>query len=154
MAQFGRPTSDIAAGDWGTAPLFDKVDEVSASDADFITGTGDLPCELALGAVTAPLAGTVTIRVRYRKDDGVVDIVDLACALLEGSTVIATHDFTNIPDTWTTGSFTLSTGERDAITDWANLRLRLTRTLGTPANAVYFNGQLITYGGEIVTYGT
>ena len=36
--QFGRPTADIAAAGWVVTPLWSKLDEVTASDADFVTG--------------------------------------------------------------------------------------------------------------------
>lgn len=151
--EYSRPNGDIAIGDWSPSPLHLNVNEGAPNDADFITAGGETYCELSLSTITLPLTGTVTIRVRGRKADGVADTVDLVCTLVEGATIIATRTFENITDIWTTYSFVLTTLERDAIVADNNLRLRLSRVLSTPANAVYFNGEVVMFNGEVVTYG-
>jgi hypothetical protein len=114
----------VAAGDWVEAPLYAKVDEASASDADFISATGTTHCELALSSLSEPGTGDVTIRVRYRKAAGAADST-LTATLVEGTTVIATEEFSVTSTSWTTGSFVLTSGEVASITDWTNLRVRL-----------------------------
>jgi hypothetical protein len=37
-AQFGRPEADVAASGWTDTPLWQKLDETSADDGDFVTG--------------------------------------------------------------------------------------------------------------------
>jgi len=70
--QFARPVSDVSVGDWTASSGTDRfamVDEEAASDADDIT-SGATPsndeCVLALGAISTPAAGTVTLRVRMK----------------------------------------------------------------------------------------
>lgn len=151
MAQYGRPTSDVAAGDWGETPLFDKIDEASPNDSDFITGTGDVYCEVALGPISAPQLGTVTLRVRHRRAPGVVEPVDLTVTLVQGTTVIATRTILALADTFATTSITLTTEERAAITDWANLRVRLARVVNDE-NVLVYDGEALMYDGEVLTY--
>lgn len=70
--QFARPVSDVSVGGWTASSGTDRfamVDEEAASDADYIT-SGATPsndeCVLALGAISTPAAGTVTLRVRMK----------------------------------------------------------------------------------------
>jgi hypothetical protein len=70
--QFARPVSDVSVGNWTASTGTDRfamVDEEAASDADYIT-SGATPsndeCVLALGAISTPAAGTVTLRVRMK----------------------------------------------------------------------------------------
>jgi len=70
--QFARPVSDVAVGGWTASSGTDRyamVDEATADDADYIT-SGATPsndeCVLALGAISTPAAGTVTLRVRMK----------------------------------------------------------------------------------------
>jgi len=68
--QTAVPTSDISAGTWtpsAGAVLYDMVDD--SSDTTYIrsaTGAGPDACTLALGTLSTPGAGTVTLRVRHR----------------------------------------------------------------------------------------
>lgn len=61
-----RPGSDISVGGWtatGAASLFDAINEVSASDTDYITGP-DLSTPTVLGLTASMPAGNYTVRVR------------------------------------------------------------------------------------------
>lgn len=69
--QTARPTSDISAGAWTPSDgsdLFAMVDEASPSDTDYITSeaTNEDTAVLALGALSTPGAGTVTLSIRGR----------------------------------------------------------------------------------------
>lgn len=133
MAQFARPDSDVSnAGAWITAPLWPNVDEVSANDADSIAspvGPVNAMCELGLSDVIDPRVGTGHIwRVRAKRTGGVFDnAYTLKVDLMEGATVRATqtHSIGTL-ETWTNFTRTLTAGEADAITDYTNLRVRLT----------------------------
>jgi hypothetical protein len=70
--QIARPVSDVSVGNWTASSGTDRyamVDEETASDTDYIT-SGAAPandaCVLALGALSTPVAGTVTLRVRAK----------------------------------------------------------------------------------------
>jgi hypothetical protein len=62
----------VSVGNWTASSGTDRyamVDEETASDTDYIT-SGAAPandeCVLALGALSIPAAGTVTLRVRAK----------------------------------------------------------------------------------------
>jgi hypothetical protein len=132
--QYARPNADVSTGSWTATPLFSKVNESSANDSPFISSdnnTNGDTAELALSSVTAPSAGTVTVRVRSRKSASAGHTIDHVVALVQGGTVIATSTVADITEVWTTRSFALTTAQRDSITDWADLRIRLTRNGST-----------------------
>jgi len=83
MAQYARPNSDVyndGPAIWTTAPLYQKVDEVVASDADFITTDLSFPAAIS-GPVTLGLSTVVdpgvdtghVLRFRARVSAGAVD---------------------------------------------------------------------------------
>lgn len=141
MAQFARPSVDTTVDNWAedddtTDALFGEIDETSFNDADYIksqlTPTSDVyVCKLS--SVADPLSSiNHTVRYRYSKNAAGGDQIDLTVQLRQGyvsegtpGTLIATiGTHTNISDTWTAGSYTLSAGEADAITNYADLYLR------------------------------
>ena len=140
MAQFGRPNTDQLIDNWethtgATTDLYTTIDEVTADDSDFVR-TGFGPTNdvyvVRLSAVTDPNVSTGhTVRFRYRKSDTSANTIDLTVQLRQNytnessqGTLIAQQILINIPATWTTGSFTLTAAEADAITDYGNLSLR------------------------------
>lgn len=149
MAQFARPNSDDTVGDWAVAPLWSKVNESATNDSPFITANGQAACVMTLTPVDNPEPGTVTLRVRARKPEGVVG--ELHATLLEGATERAVRVFPGLSTSWATASFTLTTGERDSIVSWSNLRIRLAY-VGGGEGAVLFDGEAVTFDGEVVTY--
>ena len=132
--QTARPSSDISDGSWrnesdSALNLYASIDETSASDADHIK-SGISPssdvCEVALSSVSDPLSSSNhKVRYRYKKNPG-TETINLTIALVQGTTVIASTVLTDISDTFTDGEFTLSSGEADSITNYADLRLRFT----------------------------
>jgi hypothetical protein len=129
--QLVRPISDITVGGWTTAPLWSKIDEVSADDTDFITSTGSAVAdvsEVLIGSLSDPASSTGhKVRYRYQKDTG-VGTVNLTVRLMQGTTEIASWTHTNIANGWTTVEQTLTSGQADSITNYADLRLRFEST--------------------------
>ncbi len=145
MAQFGRPTSDITnawlSGGWA------DLDEVTPSDSDY-ADTGDNPSNDVLEVFVGtglgdPLSSSGHIS-RWRvcqTDTGVPEsgggtAANLQFDVVQGTTVIATRAYENVPVSWTTQSLTLSSGEADAITDYSDLRHRFMANAGggSPSN--------------------
>lgn len=140
MVQYARPDSDITKGNWddpngnNNDVLFDDIDEVVASDADYIESP-DNPsaevCEVGLSDVDDPLGNTDHfVRIRYQAPEsgggGPADI-DFTIALMEGAVERASWiEQPNPPSVWATVEKTLSSGEADSITDYTDLRLRFT----------------------------
>lgn len=130
MTQFARPTSDITTGSWVVTPLWSKVDEVSADDSDYITSvTNADTMECAVSSLTDPVSSTGhVIRLRAQATgSGAVERINLG--LVQGTTVIATALTTITRGSFNNFSLTLSAGEADSITNYGDLRIRLTAAL-------------------------
>lgn len=127
--QLSSPASDVSDGTWiasdGSGNLFSMIDESSADDADYIyTITAADQCEVALASLTDPVSSTGH-KVRYRiRGDGVSGIT---VTLRQGTgTTIASWTHDPAPVDWTTVEQTLSAGEANSISNYADLRLRFT----------------------------
>jgi hypothetical protein len=140
MVQIARPTTDTTRDNWeeddgGTTTIFDQIDEAIADDADFIrtvlTPTNDV-FVTKLGTVEDPQSSSGhVVRYRYGKDAADGDQIDITVQLRQGyvsegtpGTLIASATHTNVGAFPIAGSITLSAGEADSITDYANLYLR------------------------------
>lgn len=121
VVQLIRPASDISSGAWSPSSgsdLFAMLDEVVASDADFITTTSASTAEVKLSTAGDPAVSTGHV-IRYRaKGTGTLTV-----RLIQGTTTIATH-VPSITTSFQNYTFTLSGAEADAITDYSDLRLR------------------------------
>lgn len=139
MAQFARPDSDISTGSWTGS--YTAIDEVTASDADFITSddnTSPDTFECGLSNVTDPVSSTGHIvRWRWRKEATGGHTINPVVRLMQGATTIASKTVAAFDTaTFTDDSFTLSGAEADSITDYTDLRLQFERagdTGGSPS---------------------
>lgn len=135
MAQFARPDSTVSAGGWVSSgsTLWDVLDEASPSDVDSITtawasGAQSLTTtELGLSNVNDPVSSTGhVLRFRLSQADSSA-VVNYVIALYQGATQIVSF---SIPDAGTSGGWTsyaqsLSGAQADAITDYTDLRVRV-----------------------------
>jgi hypothetical protein len=70
--QYARPSADVSAGGWTASAgsdLYAMVDEVTADDLAYITSASTPSFDtavLSLSAMSPPIAGTITMRVRGR----------------------------------------------------------------------------------------
>jgi hypothetical protein len=140
MAQFGRPTTDTTRTNWeeddgGTTAIFDQIDESVADDADYIR-TGLAPSNAIfvtkLSALEDPVSSSNhVVRYRYGKDASGGAQINITVQLRQGyvsegtpGTLIAAQTHTDAGAFPQAGSFTLTGGEADSITDYADLYLR------------------------------
>ncbi|MEX2159372.1 MAG: hypothetical protein WEB04_08220, partial [Dehalococcoidia bacterium] len=127
--QFARPMADIATGGWATTPLWDKLDEVTADDATTeIQSSNDPisdPFEVQLSAVSDPSLSTGHI-LRYRVAQVGTKTATVDVALYQGATLIASDIQQTLTTTYQTFTYTLSGAEADAITNYSDLRVRVT----------------------------
>lgn len=119
-----RPDSDVSAGSWTTAPLWQKIDEVVPDDAStqisapFAT---DTTCEIGLSDLVDPGAsGGHVLRVRHRTTSA---FEGWTFQLWQGGSQIFSAGITS-DTTYATSEFTLSGAQADSITDYADLRLK------------------------------
>lgn len=123
--RYARPASDVSAGAWtpsSGSDLYAMLDEETASDTDYIETTTASTCEIALNSVTDPATSSgqvITIRAQSAYGN------DLVATLKQGATTIATRTFTSLGASWADYTITLSSGECDAITDYADLSVTL-----------------------------
>ncbi len=135
MAQFARPDSDVSAGGWepqgGPSTLWEAVDEVSPSDTDYIEALNgeNITCELGLTTLTDPGGSSsgadYHLRVRMQ-GTGSGGPERLMILLFEGATQRAASGNFASRAAWTTQTYTLTAGEADAISNFADLRVKLT----------------------------
>jgi hypothetical protein len=142
VAQLLRPVADTLTTSWLTnagasANLWATLDEEPPDDTDFATqqnGGNNNALEVRFAApVSTPLIrrGHV-VAYRYRKHLAAGNIRNMQVQLRQGATVIATGTLhTDIGVAWVPGAFTLTPAEAGAITDYADLRLRVMPTGAT-----------------------
>jgi hypothetical protein len=108
-----------------TPGLYQQVDEVVASDVDFIRsppGPLNEATKFALGNPTGTPGEPFTVRYRAQKDRD-TGTMELRVRLLQGLTQIASWTEASVPAEPTNYSHTLSGGEFAAITDFNDLFL-------------------------------
>ncbi len=141
MAQYGRPSADTYNSDgWldevDGVDIYQSIDEVSPSDADYIISASAPTLDIYVTKLTTmedPVIATGHIvRYRYQKDAAGGSTINLIMTLYEGyvnegakGTLIATEVQNNISNGWVTGAYTLSAGEANSITDYTDLAVRL-----------------------------
>lgn len=129
MAQILRPDEDISVGGayaadkWSSAPLYEKVDEETYSDADYISSSlkGRRECILGLTSGEEPASRTGHIvRVRAKRTWSNCDWTQVT--LYNGSTEIEMKQFT-LSSSYQTFSFEVSEANAGNITDYTDLRI-------------------------------
>lgn len=134
VVRIALPSNDVSDGTWtnelsSAVNLYASIDEFGASnDADFIQSAGlavgnSDTVELALAPLADPTSSVDhLISYRYRKQGGIT--INLTVSLVQGTTVIATWTHTNVDVLYVDAVQTLTGVQADAITNYADLRLR------------------------------
>jgi hypothetical protein len=148
MPQFVPPVSDVSTGGWGSTPLYEKLDEAVASDADFVevTDPDQDPFEVKLGSLVPPPweFGTPRLSVRLRRTTP--RRVRVKIELLAGAEVLAVGKL--YPSLqFQTVSLPLTAAKVALITDFADMRARITASC-LPDDSTYncFNFPSTLYG--------
>jgi hypothetical protein len=133
--QSAGPSTDITTTGWtatgGTGTLASAIDETPADDADFITSPGNPSSSVAeckFPSFTDPAFSTghrLDYRVRVRNAGSYTVVV----AVYQSTTLIASTSHTSgLTSSFQDFTLTLSGAEADAITDYTDLRVRVTAT--------------------------
>lgn len=143
MPQFARPDSDITDGSWlnqaaSNVNMFQSIDEdvSSPNDSDWVespSAPSSAAVAFGLSNITDPTSSSGHImRMRRGKDIAGGAQINLTWELRQGytgegaqGTLINSFSDTNIPDSATTTTDTLSGAEADSITDYTDLQLRV-----------------------------
>ena len=127
MAQYAYPTSDIDnSGAWTTAPLWNKIDEEPANDADFVqspASAANKAFTVGFGPLTDPTVHTSHV-LRIRALVGTSGTFKFE--LLQGATVIHDSGVLSLTTAFAEYNFTLTGAEAANITDYTALRVRVT----------------------------
>jgi hypothetical protein len=136
VANFARPSADISRGSWttqsgGTANLFATLDEEAADDNDYVISAlnANSTYEVRLSSVApAIIPRAHLIALRGRKDASGGNTKGVSVSLVQGSTVIGTLDFPDLPFAVTQQNVSIPKSMASQITDYSDLRVRLTST--------------------------
>ena len=135
---FLRPNADIETTDWTPTPLNAELDEVSPDDAtteitsdtfNDSSSTTTYDFEVALSNPIRPTGReTVVLKVRQWLEVlvGAVTTNNVTMELKQGAVVKATISQSGpFPGAYVTRTKTLSQAEKDSITDWDDLRVKV-----------------------------
>ena len=129
MAQFARPDADLSDGGFtpsAGSDLYAVLDDNEDTNYIQSAAAADDACQVGLGNVTDPESSSDhVIRARLRRSKAVASY-NATIVLKQGSTTISTLSVSDVSNTTTTYSKTLSGAEADAITDYTDLNLTLT----------------------------
>jgi hypothetical protein len=136
VANFARPSADISRGSWttqsgGTANLFATLDEEAADDADYVisalNANSTYECRLS-SVAPAIIPRAHLIALRGRKDASGGNTKGVTVDLIQGTTVIGSLPFPDLPFAVQQQNVSIPKSMTSQITDYADLRVRLTST--------------------------
>jgi hypothetical protein len=136
VANFARPSADISRGSWttnsgGTTNLWATIDEAVAGDADYVisalNANSTYECRLS-SVAPAIIPRAHLIALRGRKDASGGNTKGVTVDLVQGTTVIGTMPFPDLPFAVTQQNVSIPKSMASQITDYADLRVRLTST--------------------------
>ena len=148
MAQYARPDDDESVDNWTTSggsssDLFEEIDEETANDSDHIeatdSGMSDEVAIFTLSDVTDP-SSSADHKVIYRvqgTDEMESGGPQITVQLLENSTSRASWTRTPSTSAITTYTETLTSTQADSITNYANLKLKVTLNAGAGGDTMY-----------------
>lgn len=130
-----HPVSDVTTSGWTPSPALaggqpqasHLSDGRDSSYLETSTGPTALVGEWKLGRVVPPGAGqdmTLTVRCRDTSAASVTRVIEL----MQGSTVISSSTDTTVRSSLTSVNVTVPAADLAAVTDWNDLRVRVTQT--------------------------
>ncbi len=137
MTQYSRPIADLSTGAWTTTPLWSKLNEDPYNDGTEIVLNNQTAnaCDIDLGTVTDPNSSVNHIlRIRAHKTGS--GTINCTAVLYCGATLIRSQALT-LGTGYAETTITLTAGEADAITNYADLHVTLTGTCAASTRYVY-----------------
>jgi len=129
MTQNAVPSADVSAGSWTTAPLWSKVDEIPASDTDFIALANNTTGACRVGTLKTTGGGAISdpfvhtnhvLRMRGKRTGS--KTTTIVTSLYQGTTLIASFS-QNLASSFTDYSYTLTETQAGNITNYTDLRI-------------------------------
>lgn len=128
MTQQAQPIEDISTGGWQPTPIYSEIDGLAPDDGSEVTSSADgdsFVCRL--GPILEPDEGSQTLTVRLKREGS--DKLEAKVELLQGDTSIA-HTTVRPGTSYGDVTLELSQEEIDQITDYTDLRVRVTAKMG------------------------
>jgi len=121
-----RPNADNVDGTWtnesnSNVNLFASIDEITASDSDFIKSKLDPVADVVKLKLDTPISTNPPVTIFYRYWKTGAGAMNLVVRLKQGNTTIASNTHNGISKDHTDGSFSLSTPEFNNITNFSDL---------------------------------
>jgi hypothetical protein len=136
MSQASRPSADIANSGWiPTSGYFLRINEPIPRDSTFVESSIDPENDafvVKLSDLAWPRSGPQSLKVRLRETSSAGTKV--TCSLLQGTRLISQQEFV-ATTSFQTEIITLSEAESGSITDYPNLRLRVSVGTGGDGTA-------------------
>lgn len=130
-----RPSSDVTLGGWtneaGGTTLYSSLNEASQSDASYIKSSANPVNDTA--EVALPSSGVLadgTLKIAVGKGVNNATVINQRIALVQGTTEIAVWNYPDVGFGITLKTETLTAPQLAAITNFADLRVRMTANLG------------------------
>jgi hypothetical protein len=127
-----RPSADVSDGGWtnelGGTTLWTSLDEATPDDADYIQSSenpSNDTCEVHISDPSS-LLQNATCKFTVGKLTNNVRVIDVTVALMQGATQIASWTYPNVAFGFTLKTETLTGPEFASITDFTDLRYRIT----------------------------
>ncbi len=127
MSQIAHPIQDISAGSWTPTPLYQEIDEEVPSDADKVASANNPNLDtfvVQLEPLNWPQPGDQTLTIRLRRT--AAETVGARIELLQGTTSIARMVVRCPSMSFQDVSLVITEQQRRLITDYTNLRARVT----------------------------
>jgi hypothetical protein len=140
--QIARPDADDTDGNWtdkdGGTTLYTSIDDTSTGDdaTTFIKVADQFSnevCIVRLEDVDTPVSGDAWIKYKALTEDNGMGQPGLKLELLQGSTVKATTTNSSV-DTSSFTSYSYTISDVSGISDWTDLKLRITMITNTGGN--------------------
>ena len=145
-----RPSSDVTLGGWineiGGTTLYTSLNETSQNDATFIRSSNNPVADTAevhLGSSGVLADGTLKIAVGKGINNTVV--VNQRIALVQGTTEKAVWMYNDVAFGITLKTETLTGPQLASISDFTDLRIRMTADIGDDASG-FSSGFSVGYG--------
>jgi len=129
--QVSAPIADVVSGLWTPSSglnLYSMINETPFSDVTYIQSSQspiDDTCMVLLSGLQDPFSSIEHV-VSYRySSDITTSGISFIIGLYQGVTLIAARAYSGINSSYLDGSFTLTSGEADSITNYSDLRIKM-----------------------------
>lgn len=123
----------------GAVNIYTTIDELQSDDTDYVRSPAtpaNAVVEFGLSNLADPARDTGHfVDIRLKKDSAGGDLIDLVIEFRQAAVIKMTYTITNIPSEWTDYSLALTAAQAQSISDYTDLRIRVSANVVTPVTA-------------------